>query len=118
MAATVCWTELVQALRADGVDVPNRSGPAMAKWIRELVDTHMVDGEPVDPIDEARVVYTLRSEAGLIGFEDGLSDGSLEVWETPEAAQAFVELMGVTRRAEGKLPRDWTVITVYVEPAP
>lgn len=37
IACTVVWTEIVQALRADGVEVGDKSGPAMNELIRRTV---------------------------------------------------------------------------------
>lgn len=37
IACTVAWTELVQALRADGHDVKDKSGPTTRKWIEGIV---------------------------------------------------------------------------------
>lgn len=36
IACTVIWTEIVQAMRADGFDVPDKSGPRMTDWIKAL----------------------------------------------------------------------------------
>lgn len=47
LACTVAWTELVQALRADGHQVGDKSGPTVRKWIEDIVrDTFAAGGRP------------------------------------------------------------------------
>lgn len=46
IACTVAWTELVQALRADGHQVNDNSGPTVRKWLTEVVrDTFLPNAQ-------------------------------------------------------------------------
>lgn len=51
MAATIVWTELLEALRADhpGLALPNKAGPATTKVIHKLVEGSLDNGTRKSP---------------------------------------------------------------------
>lgn len=64
LACTVAWTELVQALRADGHQVGDKSGPTVRKWIEDIVrDTFARPTATAAPAAEAEHQRDLLGQA-------------------------------------------------------
>lgn len=55
VACTIAWTELVQALRADGHAVNDSSGPTVRKWIQDIVrDTFKAQESSVQSAEKSQ----------------------------------------------------------------
>lgn len=70
IACTVAWTELVQALRSDGHEVGDSSGPATRKWIVDVVRDTFAQPQPASaPVGaddlEARLEAAERANESL-----------------------------------------------------
>lgn len=84
LSCTVAWTELVDALRADGHDVKNSSGPNVRKWIENIVRMTFATQAP----PAARV--TERYTVDAVAWEGFIADWNRYVAGDPK--MPFVQI--------------------------